>query len=280
MVQRIKLILPILALALMLSGANFLPHSFVVRADDKDKKEAAVTAEQLAESVVFVYSNRLGRGFLEQIRRNGVEHGRVTRIGNDGRTEEAIYERRFVRGENSVKDKIRLDQKLPSNEYSLVYGDGRTFGIINGSEFTPRAEASTDFLAQQWHGLDALLRYKENGSTLNLIGKETHQGVEFYVLDVTDKEKRRTRYYISKKTLRVMRLDYEEPASAAGGAPVKYMRKFYDYRIVQGTFVPYRSVLFMDGKQTQESRVLSVTYGIKLEDTYFQGPDAQAKSSS
>jgi len=98
------------------------------------------------------------------------------------------------------------------------------------------------------------------------------------VLEVTDKEKRRTRYHISKKTLRVMRLDYEESATA-GGVPVKYMRKFYDYRIVQGTFVPYRSVLFVDGKQTQESRVLSVTYGIKLDDTLFQGTDAQANAS-
>ncbi len=275
-----RIILAILVLSLLLSGANFLPHSFVVRADDKkgNKKEAVVTADQLAESVVFVYSNRLGRSFLEQIRRNGLERGRVTRIGNDGRTEEATYERRFVRGENSVKDKIRLDQKLPSNEYSLVYGNGRTFGIVNGSEFTPRQEASTDFLAQQWHGLDALLRYKENGSTLNLVGKDTQQGIEFYVLEVTDKEKRRTRYHISKKTLRVMRLDYEESATA-GGVPVKYMRKFYDYRIVQGTFVPYRSVLFVDGKQTQESRVLSVTYGIKLDDTLFQGTDAQANAS-
>ncbi|MFN2453773.1 MAG: hypothetical protein ABR577_06085 [Pyrinomonadaceae bacterium] len=272
-----RIILSLLILTLPLGGALFPVRSAERFADDKDK--ATLNAEQVAESVIFIYSNRLGRGFLEQIRRNGIERGRLLRIGNDGRTEDATYERRFVRGENSAKDKIRLDQKLPSNEYSLVYGSGRTFGLVNGSSFTPRQEAAADFLAQQWHGLDALLRYKENGSTLNLASKETQQGVELYVLDVTDKEKRRTRYYVSVKTLRVLRLDYEEPA-ASGSTPVKFMRKFYDYRLAQGTLVPYRTVLFEDGKQTQETRVLTVTYGVKMDDTLFQSPDAQAASAS
>jgi hypothetical protein len=270
-----RIALFICTLALLTGGLNFSPQT-AARADDKDK---TLTAEQIAESVIFIYSNRLGRGFLEQIRRNGVERGKLTRIGADGRTEEATYERRFVRGADSIKDKVRLDQKLSSTEYSLVYGNGQTFGIVNGSAFKPRQEAAVDFLAQQWHGLDALLRYKENGSTLNLVGKDTQQGIGFYVLDVIDKEKRRTRYHISAKSLRVMRLDYEEPATA-GGSPIKFTRKFYDYRIAQGTLVPYRTVLLEDGKQTQETRVLTVTYGIKMDDTLFQSPDAQANASS
>lgn len=280
-----RIILSIFLFAVLLGSVPFSSHSIVraddkkKKADDKNKKEATLTADQIAESVIFIYSSRLGRAFLEQIRRNGVERGRVTRLGTDGRTEEATYERRFVRGENSVKDKIRLDQKLPSAEYSLVYGSGRTFGIVNGSQFEPRRTATTDFLSQQWHGLDALLRYKENGSALKLIGKDTQQGVDFYVLEVTDKEKRGTRYYISTKTLRVMRLDYEEPAAEGSTTLVKYMRKFYDYRAAQNTLVPYRSVLYEDGKQTQESHILSVTYGIKMDDSYFQGPDAQANAS-
>jgi len=282
-----RIILSVLALAVLLGSVPFLSHSHVVRADDKkkkaddkSKKEAVLTADQIAESVIFIYSNRLGRAVLEQVRRNGVERGRVTRLGADGRTEEATYERRFVRGESSAKDKIRLDQKLPSAEYSLVYGSGRTFGIVNGSQFEPRRTATTDFLSQQWHGIDALLRYKENGSALKLIGKDIQQGVDFYVLEVTDKEKRSTRYYISTKTLRVMRLDYEESAAEGSATSlVKYMRKFYDYRAAQNTLVPYRSVLYEDGKQTQESHVLSVLYGIKMDDSYFQGPDAQANAS-
>jgi hypothetical protein len=239
------------------------------------KSNVEVTAEQIAEGVIYAYGSRTA---LEQIRRNGVERGRLTRISNDGRTEEASYERRFIRGASMDKDKVRLDQKLPTIEYSLLYGDGRMWGIINGSAFTPREDATVEFQSQLWHGLDALLRYKENGSQLTLGGKEKQNGVEFYIIDVTDKEKRHTRYYISTRTLRVIWLEYEEPV--AGGTPVKYMRRFYDYRTAQGTLVPYRTVFFEDGKQTQETRVMTVTYGIKMEDSLFQNPDAPQPTSA
>ena len=34
-------------------------------------------------------------------------------------------------------------------------------------------------------------------------------GVDFYVLDVTDKQNRKTRFYLSTKTFRVMMLEYD-----------------------------------------------------------------------
>lgn len=234
------------------------------------KSGTEFTPEQVVEGVIMVYGTRPG---LEQIRRNGVERGRLTRIGTDGRTEEASYERRFIRGTSADKDKVRLDQKLPTIEYSLLYGEGRLWGIINGSAFTPREDATIEFQSQLWHGIDALLRYKENGSTIALAGKDKQNGVEVYIIDLTDKEKRKTRYYISTRSLRVMWLEYEEGVQQ-GRATVKYMRRFYDYRLAQGTLVPYRTVFFEDGKQTQETRVLTITYGIKMEDSLFQNPDA------
>ncbi|MGH9968056.1 MAG: hypothetical protein ACREBG_09525, partial [Pyrinomonadaceae bacterium] len=198
-----------------------------------DKNQKSFTAEQLAESTIFIYGSR---PVLAQIRRNGVERGRITRFTTEGKTEEATYERRFVRGENAEKDKIRLDQKMPTMEYSLIFGEGRLFGLINGAAFTPRQDAAAAFLSQHRHSIEALLRYKENGATLNLIGKEKQKGLDLYVLDLTDKEKRTTRFYISAKTLHVLWLDYEEPNP--GGAPLKYSKKFFDYRYAQSTLVP------------------------------------------
>lgn len=256
---------------LMLFGGEGLS----VRSVKTFAQAKAITAEQVAESVIYIYGSR---PVLAQIRRNGVERGRLTRVSSDGRTEEATYERRFIRGEDLTKDKIRLDQKMPSSEYALVYGDGKTWGIINGASFTPREDAAANFLSQVWHGIDALLRYKENGSTINLIGKEKQQNVEMYVLDMTDKEKRRTRYYISTKTLHVLSLEYEE-APAGGATPIKYTRRFYDYRSAQSTLIPYRTVFLEDGKRTQETRVMTVTYGVKLDDALFQNPDAQTTAA-
>ncbi len=236
-----------------------------------DKNQKEFTAEQVAESAIFIYGSR---PVLAQIRRNGVERGRICRPTCEAatRTEEATYERKFVRGENSEKDKIRLDQKMPTLEYSLIYGEGKLWGIINGTSFTPRQDAANVFLSQQRHSIDTLLRYKENGSTLTMIGKDKQKGLDLYIVEVTDKEKQKTRYFISVKTLRVAWLEYEE--AAGGPTPSKFRRTFHDYRYAQSTLVPYRSVLLQDGKQTQETLILTVTYGAKLDDALFKAPEA------
>jgi hypothetical protein len=235
------------------------------------------TVEQVVETSINVYGTRPG---LTQVRRNGWERGRLTSIADDGRTEDGTYERRFIRGESMDKDRVRLDQKMPNLEYSLVYGEGKTWGYLNGATFTPRQEAADNFLSQMWHGLDALLRYKENGSTLTLVGRDKQQNIDLYVIEIADKQNRKTRYYISQKFFRVLWLEYEGPASDGSGKTSKYMRKFYDYQYIQGTLVPKRTVFYENGKQKQELRVSSVTYGIKMDDTLFKNPEAQASTAT
>lgn len=243
------------------------------------QKEKTFTAEQVIESVIALYGNGGGRAVLEQIRRNGVERGQLTQIGNDGRTEKADYYWRFIRGASSDKDKFRLDQKSPQLEYALVHNGGQTWGVMKGSSFTPRQDAADNFLAPHRHGLDALLRYKENGSTIALAGREKHKGLDLYVMDLTDKEKRRTRYYVSATTARVLWLEYEEPGPDAAN-PIKYMTKFFDYRVAQGTLVPKRTLTFEGGKQIQEKTVKTITYGVKMDDSLFQNPDAPTPSAT
>ena len=245
------------------------------RADDPKNP----TAEQIAETVIAYAGGGFGRAILTQIRRNGVERGKLTRIAADGRAEEMRYELRFVRGDKAEKDKVRLDSKTPQSEYSLVYGEGRIFGIINGAMFTPRADASADFIAQQAHSIDALLRYKENESKLSAAGKDKHQGIDVYVIDLTDKADRRTRYFVSARTFRVLWLDYEETPPGSS-TPVKYTRHFYDYRLAQSTLVPFRTVLLEDGKQILETRILTITYGVKMEDSLFQNPEAASSTAN
>ncbi|HEX8355123.1 MAG TPA: hypothetical protein VF611_19625 [Pyrinomonadaceae bacterium] len=229
------------------------------------------TAEQVAETVVLVYGSRQG---LQQIRRTGVERGRLTRTAADGRPEEIAYERTFKRGETFEKDKVRLDQRLPSIEYSLVFNDGRVTGLLRGTPFTPRQEDVSWMITERTHGIDALLRYKESGAAIKFNGKETQKGLDLWVLELTDKEKNSTRYYVSSKTGRVLWLEYEE--AAAGAPPVKYRRTFHNYRVVQGTLVPYRTVLYAGDRQVEESQVLTVTYGVRMEDSLFASQSAAA----
>jgi hypothetical protein len=235
--------------------------------DDKPKQQLAdvnnATPEQVAESAIIIYGGLLGRQNLNQIRKTTLERGKIYITDAVGKTETANYERFVLRGESLNKEKIRLDQAFPDAKYSLVYTGEKVFGLFNDSVFTPREDASTGFQSQIWHGLEGLLRYKENESKVELAGREKIMGVDFFLVDVTDKQSRKTRFYVSSKSFRVMMLEYEE-------AGVKYKRKFYDYNYAQGTLVPYRSVLWANERQVEEVEIGTITFGQRIEETMFQ----------
>src|SRR5260370_17037600 len=159
--------------------------------------KALTPPEQIAEIAILAAGSR---PVLAQIRRNGIERGRVSRIGKDGRSEDKRYELRFVRGDKLEKDKIRIDNKTPQAEYSLIFGDGKIFGIINGSPFQPRAEATADFLSQQAHSIDALLRYKENESKLASAGKDKHHGINLNLPNLPPKPTPKPPSFLIPKT--------------------------------------------------------------------------------
>jgi len=235
--------------------------------DDKSKQQSVdpknASPEQVAESSIIIYGGLLGRQNLNQIRKTTFERGKISITDATGRTETANYERWISRGENLNKEKVRLDQTFPDARISLIYDGDKIFGILNNTVFAPREDASNGFQNQIWHGLEALLRYKENESKPEIAGRDKIMGVEYYLLDVTDKQNRKTRFYVSVKSLRVMMLEYEE-------AGVKYRRKFYDYNYSQGTLVPYRTVLWANDKQVEETEIGTITFGQKVEDTIFQ----------
>ena len=256
----------------VLSLASFTA-AFAQEAEKKEKKETQTqnidasknpTGEQIAESAIFVYGGLRGRDVLDQIRKTTVERGKMVINNSNGTIDNAIYERVVIRSDNLDKDRIRVNQEFPNVKYALIYDGEKMFGLFNETVFEPKEEATRAFQHQIWHGLEALLRYKENGSKVELAGREKILGVEFFIVDVIDKQNRKTKFYISTKTLRVMMLEYEQEGT-------KYRRKFYDYNYAQGTLVPYRSVLWANDKQIEETRIQTITFGQKVEDTVFQG---------
>ena len=234
----------------------------------QDNKKAAdlskgATAEQVAESTIFIYGSLGGRDYLKQIRKTTIELGKISVVNAEGRTEQANYQLLILRGDSLDKERIRFEQEFPSAKYSLIYNNDKIFGIFNEAVFSPNESAAKSFQNQIWHGLEALLRYKENGATLALGEREKVLGVDFYTLDITDKQNRKTRFYISQKTFRVMMLEYTEDNT-------KYRRKFYDYNYVQGTLVPFRSVLWANDKQIEETTIQSISFGQRIEEDAFK----------
>ena len=232
-------------------------------AKDNNKATAAPTAESVTEAAIVIYGGFGGRKTLDQIRKTSIEHGKMNLTNAQGLSEPVTYVKSSVRGDSLNTEKIRADLEYPSIRYSLVRSEDKTFGVYNDAAFSPRADATKEFENRIFHGLEALLRYKENGSTVELSGHEKLMGVDYFFIDVTDKAGRKTRFYVSSKTYRVMMLEYEEDG-------VKYRRKFYDYRYAQGTLVPFHSTLTANDKLVEESDVLTVTFGQKVDDELFK----------
>ena len=219
------------------------------------------TAEQVADTSSFIYAG--GRGELDPVRKTSSERGKSKITAADGQVESLSYQRFVIRGETLPKERIRLDQELPTAKFSLVFSDEKTVGIFNNTIFTPRQDAVNTFENQIFHGLDALLRYRSNESKIELAPQEKIYGVDYYVVDLTDKQGRKTRFYISAKSYRVMMLTYDD-------AGVRYRRRFYDYNYAQGALVPFRTVLWANDKKVEETEIGTITFGQKVDEELFK----------
>jgi hypothetical protein len=233
----------------------------------KDEKKASkdapreVTAEQVVEASIIVYAYPAGRDKMLQIRKTETERGKLVLHEADGKTTNANYQRWVSRPE-AGKVKFRLDQELPTATFAMVQTPEKVFGIYNDQAFQPREDAVVLFQNRLIHSIDALLWYKENGSKISLAGREKVLGVEFYLIDLTDKNDRKTRFFVSVKSFRVMLLEYESVG-------VKYVRKFRDYKYSQGVLVPFASELKVGDKIIEEQQLGTVTFGQKLDETLF-----------
>jgi len=222
-----------------------------------------MTAEQVVDFATFIYGLGGGRATLNQIRKTTLERGRMMLVNAEGKAENGTYQRWIIRSESLNKDKIRFDQDLPSGRFSLVFNGEKIFGIFNNTYFAPRADLSKSFDSSIFRGLEVLLRYKENESKIELAGREKILGVEYHLVDITDKQGRTTRFYVSVKSFRVMMLTYEEEG-------VKYRRKFYNHNYAQGTLVPYRTTLMANDKLIEETEIGTITFGQKVDEELFR----------
>lgn len=222
-------------------------------------KTGEFTAEQIVESTIIIYGIRQ---MLNQIRKTTHERGKTTITGADGAKSTARYDRYVIRGENLATDKLRLDQEFPNSRYAMIFDQNNVYGIFNNNVFAPLEDASRTFQNQIVRSIDSLLRYKENESKIENSGKDKIMGVDYYLIDMTDTAGRTTRYFISAKTFRVMMLEYTE-----GGN--KFVRKFYNHRIAQGTLVPYRSVLTMNDRIVEETEIGTITFGQRVDEGLF-----------
>ncbi|MEW6736634.1 MAG: hypothetical protein AB1489_35420, partial [Acidobacteriota bacterium] len=251
----------ILSLPVVTLGGK--PSEDKKKKDELAKRMEKLTAEQLAELVILAYG---GRAELQQVRTNGVEDGLI-RLPTDNKDIEGRIFRKFLRRDNG-SDLLRVDVELPTQKLTFGYNGYTMWAARDGVNFTPTKEAEQGFLASLTHKYEALLRYKEQESTVTRCGSDCIVGIDTEMLDLIRKDGSKTRFYISTKTFRILHLEYELQVTA-DGPPTKYRESFYDFRPVQNTLVPTKQVLYENGRLVQEIRLTQIKYHDKLDEEIF-----------
>ena len=235
--------------------------------------------ETIVEVAILAYG---GRPNIEAARKSTQEIGTI-RLATDHGDISGTYSLRSMRREKSWLDLLRVDLDLapsasaqqqgaaPEVKYTVAFNGASVWSAQNNQYVTPRPDAEAAFRAQLTHDYTTLLRYREDGSKVELIGPETVVGIDTQVVDLTLPSGEKTRYWISKEFYRVLHLEYQL-SIGEGQEPTKYRVSYFytPYRVVQNTLVPTRRVMYQNGKFVQEIKLNTINYSAKLEPEVFQ----------
>jgi hypothetical protein len=247
---------------------------------EKGKAEVITMSpvEKVVELAILLYGGRLQ---LEKVR-SGVQETGTIRLATDQGDITGSYIFRSLKREKSWDDLIRVDLDLSppadaqrqganSIKYTIAFNGASIWSAQNNQYVNSKAEVEAAFRAQLTHEFTALLRYKEDGSKIELIGPETVVGVESNVVELTNPQGEKTRYWVSIKTYRILHAEYELKL-VEGQPPTKYRVSYFysPYRVIQNTLVPTRKVMTQDGKFVQEVALTDFQYSAKLDPEIFQ----------
>lgn len=254
-----------------------------------DEKELAKTRQSgteaklsVVESIVEIAIIAYGTRKQLDTARAAIQEEGTIRLATDQGDLTGSYSLRSMRREKTWQDLLRVDLELhtpeadsgartPPIKYVVGFNGASVWSAQNNQYVTPRPEAEMAFRAQLTHEYMALLRYKEDGSKLELVGPEKVVGLDTNAIDLTNPNGEKTRFWVSTKTYRVLHAEYQLKMHD-DQPPVKY-RISYTYtpfRVVQNTLVPSRRVMTQDGKFVQEITLNNIVYSAKLDPEIFQ----------
>jgi hypothetical protein len=234
-----------------------------VRADKIPKPEDVV------ERAIAFYGSRAA---LYTVQRNGTLRALVKLFTPEGKREGKSVTR-FIRKEKMKDDLLMIDLDFPDTRY-IVGFDGKDVWTINNGEIQAMSnEAAKALRAAHEHSYEALLRYKENDGKLEYIGSTKLGTLEMDIIDLILPSGVRTRYEISRKSGRIIYLNYEDKKDEQS-EPVKYRIYFKDFHIIQNTLVPYEIVVYQNGKVVEERKVVEAAFNVQLDEKAFKAENA------
>lgn len=226
-------------------------------------------AEDVVERTILAYGSRAA---VYAVQRNGTLRALVKYITPEGLREGKTITK-FIRKEK-LKDDLRIiEQDFPGTRYLLGFDGKEVWSILNDKVQKPGEEEIRAFRSGHEHSYESLLRYKENNSKLEYVGNTKLLNLEIDIIDLISSEGVRTRYEISRKSGRILYLNYEEKPDEKS-EPVKYRLNFKDFRVIQNTLIPYETLVFQNGKLVEERKIVEAVFNVQLKEDVFTAENA------
>lgn len=232
------------------------------------EQEKPRNAQDIVERALLSYG---GRPALYVIQRNGIYRANLRLINstNASVVQEAKSVTRFIRKPKLSDDLVAIELELPDLKYSITTDGKEVWSTQNGLPHTPTEQEVKGFRSAHEHHYEALLRYKENESKIEYTGSNKIGTLDLDQISLTSPQGIRTVYEISRRTGRIIYINYEEKL-AENAPPVKYRLYFKDFRVIQNSIIPYEVQVFQDGKLIEERKVVEAAFNVQMEEKIFK----------
>mgnify|MGYP000887213032 CR=1 FL=1 len=186
---------------------------------------------------------------------------------------------KYIRKPKLMEDLVMLELDLPDTKFTMGFDGAKTWAKNNGERTELSPELAGAFRASYAHSYEALLRYKEDGSKLEYIDTKKIASLEIDTIDMTMADGTKTRYEVSRRTGRVLYLEYETKPATPEAKPIKYRLHFKDFKVVQNTIIiPYTTVVYENGAVVEERTVIEAAFSGQVDEKLFK-PDAPAEKA-
>jgi len=148
--------------------------------------------------------------------------------------------------------------------------DGSALWMAIGTAAPQQVPTQNAYSGQDAEFDSVFVDYKEKGHKIELVGKETLDGVPVYHLRVTKKAGPPQDYYLDAET------GLEKKISVTGrgpdGSQIVNVTEFSDYRSVDGSMVPFVSKQRQNGTLIATITVEKAEFNVPIDDGFFKMP--------
>lgn len=251
-----------LSMKIVLIAALFaLPVGISAVGSEKVSAGKDPNAEEIVTKSIVIYG-------LFSVQKNGILRSLVKFISPEA-TREGKSAVKFIRKEKMNDDLRLLELELPETNYTIGYDGQDIWSVFNGEIRKPGPQEVAPFKSSHAHGYEALLRYKQNNAKLEYVGSTKLGTLDLDIIDMIAEDGSRTRYEISRRSFRIIYLNYEEKPDP-NSEPVKYRIYFKDFRVIQNSLIPYSTMVFQNGKLIEERTVVEAVFNVQLEEKDFK----------